>query len=275
MSYTTAGDDVTREAPADVVGDPFDSLSSQIESLESLLRMVFEDYDEFVEDLVEDVLSQPPQQRFTHAHETAREHLEEEFSTLGAFQSQVASLSPDQVSGFIQRLNQHLLDEILRGVYFERDAETRILLAALVQTVDGVVRALKDADTEETKQLIGSVLLSLWLRLVQAARQDTPRNQKELIRDVARAQYYLAQATGEDETMQNPDNRPFSEVQQDVREYGAAVAYAHLDISLGRGAELAGISQHEFKEQVLPAFDVESRSGPESAVDLSEGTDCL
>jgi len=49
MSFTSAGDDVTREAPADAVGSSFDLLSSQIESLESLLGMGFEDYDEFVD----------------------------------------------------------------------------------------------------------------------------------------------------------------------------------------------------------------------------------
>lgn len=49
MTFTFAGDDVIREARADAIGDSFDLLSSQTESLESLLRMVFEDYDEFVD----------------------------------------------------------------------------------------------------------------------------------------------------------------------------------------------------------------------------------
>jgi len=67
----------------------------------------------------------------------------------------------------------------------------------------------------------------------------------------------------------NPEGLSSDEVKEHIIEFGAVIAYARLNISISRGAELAGVSPEEFRAE-LDRYDVDLRFGPNSVEELYE-----
>ncbi|AHZ21328.1 hypothetical protein C439_02432 [Haloferax mediterranei ATCC 33500] len=271
MSHA-AGNDVTQQAPEDIIGDPLESFSAQMDSFGSLISLVFDDYENFIDELVRKVIELPPERRFTHSHEIVEEQVSEEFGTADVLSAQFPQLNGKQLSRFMSQINEQILKNVLRGIYFDREPDTRLVLAALVQSTEHFMSAIEDNQCERAvRQRSYSAPLGLLCRLMYTARNPDESTIEDIAMDVSRSHYYFGSASSSDsENPPNPDNRPSSEVIQEVREYGAAIAYANTQISLGRGSELAHLTEREFRTRVLKEHKIPVRNGPQSAEDLGD-----
>lgn len=141
------------------------------------------------------------------------------------------------------------------------------MLAALFQTFHAAIERIRDTEDEEMKQrLIGSLLvLACHLHELEEGEELLD---KEMVHGVGRAIAHVFSAS-HDPPIPDPDELDSDEAQQLVRKVGAVVAYTHLNISVSRGGELAGVAASEFKE-ILQSFGVQPRYGPTSVDDLHE-----
>lgn len=268
MANAQPGGDVSQRGPADYL-DPLASVSSQFQQLQSLLALVFDDYEGFVEELTDDILATPPERRFTHSLEVLQEHVEERFGSTDAFTAVLPESNPDRIPVVVDQLIDRLLDDLLEGVFHQREPEDRLVLVALFQGIRyGMQRIEEDEELEAREQIVSSILA-----LISRLHRDLDDSQDSISDDVTRdVAYGLHYITTGDEGPQfpYPDEVSFEESKQNVIELGAVVAYARLDISVSRGAELAGLPPQEFRE-VLDQYDVEPRFGPTSLGELSDG----
>lgn len=271
MSNAQPGGDVSQRGPAEYL-DPLAPLSSQFQQLESLLELVFEDYEAFIQGLIDDVLSLPPEERFTRSHEVLREHIEDRFGSTDAFAALLPESDPEKLPAVLSQLFDRLLTDVLEAVLFQRDPEDHLVLAALVQTLSYSVHLLDTTDEQEIRNRVASTMLALLSRL-QHVLDDSPESlPNEAIWDTARGLHY---ATAEDSgpDFPNPERLSFDEAKQHVIEFGAVIAYARLNISLSRASELADVPPGEFRSK-LDRYDIEPRYGPNSVEELyDDGND--
>lgn len=267
MSNAQPGGDVSQRGPGEYL-DPLAPLASQFQQLRSMMELVFDDYEEFLQDLNEDILALPPEERFTQSHEVLREHVENRFGSTDAFAAILPESDPEKLPAFLQQVFDKILTDVLEGVLFQRDPEDHLILAALFQTLNYSIRRLSEAEKQETKDRIASTMLAMVSRL-QNILSDSPESlPDEAIWDTAYGLHYLTiQDSGPD--FPNPDKMSYDEAKQQVIEFGAVIAYARLSISISRGAELAGTSTDEFRTK-LDRYDVEPRFGPNSVEELYE-----
>lgn len=267
MANAQPGGDVSQRGPAEYL-DPLAPLSSQFQQLKSMMELVFDDYDEFFQDLNEDILALPPEERFTQSHRALRNHIEDKFGSTDAFTAILPESNPAKLPVFLKQLFDKLLTDVLEGVFFQRNPEDHLVLAALFQTLDYSIRHLEEADDQETKNRIASTMLALLSRL-QNTLVDSPESlPDEAIWDTAFGLHCItAGDSGPD--FPNPEGMSFDEAKEHVIEFGAVIAYARLNISLNRGAELAGVAPEEFRTK-LDRYDIEPRYGPNSVEELYE-----
>lgn len=267
MANAQPGGDVSQRGPAEYL-DPLAPLASQFQQVKSMMELVFDDYEEFLKSLNEDLLALPPEERFTQSHEVLREHVEDRFGSTDAFAAVFPESDPEKLPAFLKQVFDKILTDVLEGVFFQRDPEDHLVLAALFQTLDYGVQRLSETDDQETKNRVASIMLAMLSRL-QYILDDSPESlPDEAIWDTAYGLHYL---TVDDSGPEFPDpgELEFAEVKRHVIEFGAVIAYARLNISLSRGAELAGISPREFRVK-LDRYDVKPRFGPNSVEELYE-----
>ncbi|MFC6724093.1 hypothetical protein ACFQE1_06830 [Halobium palmae] len=237
----------------------------------TFMSMMFDDFGEFFEGVLEGVIALPPEERFTRSHEVVIEQIREEFGTEGAFAAQFAQFNDEQIPNFVRQLNQKLITDLVRGIYFHREADIYLILAALVQTSDNIVGILEGDFDQDVKEVAYSSMMALWCRLVHEIRQGEEPPIRELALDIYRARYYVNEAMDDSAVdVETPDHLPEEKIEQEMIEFGAAIAYKLAKISVGRGAELAGLREREFRKRVLPAYGIEPRTGPRSADELGE-----
>lgn len=267
MANAQPSGDVSQRGPAEYL-DPLAPLSSQFQQFESMLEFVFDDYEEFLKDLTDDILALPPEERFIKSHEVLREHVEDQFGSTDAFAAILPESDPAKLPVFLKQVFDKLLTDVLEGVFFQRNPEDHLILAALFQTLDHGIQRLDEVDDQESKNRIASIILAILSRL-QHILADSPESlPDEAIWDTAYGLHYLTtEDSGPD--FPNPVAMSPDEVKEHIIEFGAVIAYARLDISLSRGAELAGVSPEEFRAE-LDRYDVESRFGPNSVEELYE-----
>jgi len=271
MSNARPGGDVSQRGPGEYL-DPLAPLSSQFQQLESLLELVFDDYEAFVQDLIEAVLSLPPEERFTRSHEVLREHIEDRFGSTDAFAALLPQSDPEKLPAVLRRLFERVLTDVLEGVLFQRDPEDNLVLAAIFQTLSDSVHRLETTDDRETRNRVASTMLALLCR-IQHVLGDAPESlPDEAIWDTARGLHY-AIAEERDPDVPNPEELSFDEAKRHVIEFGAVIAYARLDISLSRAAEVADVPPGAFRS-TLDRYDIEPRFGPNDVEELyDDGTD--
>jgi predicted HTH domain antitoxin len=268
MSDIQPGNDVSQSTPQELLGDPFEPLVSQLEQFEAGLQLIFDNPRGFFEEVVNDVLSRPPEERFTGSTEIIREHVRTEFGSTDVFRSQLPDLDQDRLLSFLERIVKKLRDDTLKGVFYEREADDYLILAGAHQWVLSGIREMRESDDDVDDEQILAIITALWARLYELIRSDQPSVDRETIRDIGRARYYLARATG-DVPEKNPEKQDDDELYRDALELGAVVAYTHLNISVNRGAELVDLSQQAFIE-LLSKYDVQPRYGPQSPEKLYE-----
>lgn len=271
MSNAQPGGDVSQRGPAEYL-DPLAPLSSQFQQLESMLELVFDDYEEFLQSLIDDVLSLPPQERFLRSHEVLREHVEDRFGSTDAFTALLPESDPEKLPAVLDQLFDTLLTDILEGVLFQRDPEDHLVLAALVQTLSYSVHRLETTDEQEVRDQVASTMLALLSRLQHVLGGAPESLPDEAIMDTARGLHY-ATAENSEPDVPKPEELSFDEAKQHVIEFGAVTAYARLNISLSRASELANVPPGEFRSK-LGRFDIEARYGPNSIEELyDDGND--
>lgn len=257
--------DVSQRGPAEYL-DPLAPLSSQFKQIKSMLELVFDDYEEFLQDLTNDILALPPEERFTMSHEVLREHVEDQFGSTDAFTAIFPESDPEKLPAFLRQVFDKLLTDVLEGVFFQRNPEDHLVLAALFQSLDYGIQRLDEVDDQETKNRIASVILAVLSRLQHILANSPESLPEEAIWDTAYGLHYLTtEDSGPD--FPNPAEMSFNGVKEHVTEFGAVIAYARLDISLSRGAELASVPLEEFRTE-LDRYDIEPRFGPNSVEEL-------
>jgi hypothetical protein len=271
MSNAQPGGDVSQRGPGEYL-DPLAPLSSQFQQLESLLELVFDDYEAFVQGLIEDVLSLPPEERFTRSHEVLREHIEDRFGSTDAFAALLPQSDPEKLPAVLRQLFERVLADVLEGVFFQREPEDNLVLVAIFQTLSDSVHRLETTDEQEIRDRVASTMLALLSRL-QNVLDDAPKSlPDEAVWDTARGLHY---ATAEDSgpDVPDPEELSFDEAKHQVIKFGAVIAYARLNISLSRAAELADVPSGEFRS-TLDRYDIEPRFGPNAVEELyDDGTD--
>lgn len=265
MADAQPGGDVSQRGPAEYL-DPLAPLSSQFRQLESMLKLVFDDYEDALRALTDDVLGLPPDERFTRSNEVLQEHLEERFGSTDAFAAVLPESDPEKLPAVLDGLFDALQADVLEGVYVRRNPDDHLVLAAMVQTLRYCVRRLDESDERETRNRIASTMLALVSRLQDVLAESPESIPDDAVRDTAYGLYYVS-AGDDGPEFPSPEGRPLEEVREQVIEFGAIVAYVRLNISLGRGAELAGLPPDRF-EAALDEYDVEPRFGPKSVEEL-------
>ncbi len=114
-----------------------------------------------------------------------------------------------------------------------------------------------------------SPMITLFSRLYLIAAGEQTEFTEDFLRDLIRAKYHLSRMSGE-EPEYNPEELTREEIIPSIRREGAIVAYENQEISVGRGAELAGVSTSQF-EEILIRNGIVPRYGPEEGTELLEG----
>lgn len=266
MANSPAGGEVSHSGPENV--DPFAPLSLQIQQFEAMLELVFEDYQSFVKDLSEEILSLPPKERFTKSPEVLREHIETRFGSTDAFTALLPEANIERFHEKLGEIVEKQLEQILPGIFYERTPDDRLVLAALFKTFHTAIDRIQDVEDEETeKRLIGSILV-LACHL-QGLGEGEESLDEEMVRDVGYAIAHVFSTSDNHSPVPDPDELDTDEARQLVREVGAVVAYTRLNISVSRGGELAGVTTEEFSK-VLQSFGIQPRHGPITIDELHE-----
>lgn len=264
-------------APQSPDSGPFEPLQNELRPLRTMMGLFFDNPDEFIRDSYEEVLALPPEERFTESVNYFVEQIVEEVGDVET----IRALTPtNQISG--QRLNNividlcdQLIDSTLKGVWRFRDSSIQITLSSGFLAVKSGFSHLMDEPEipkQERDQILSSGL-AFFARLTHLQDLDEDEiDTKAVIRDVAYTLHYIEDAIDDEPQFPNPSTLEFEEIQQMVYEFGAAIAYRYLNISVGRGAELANISRFEF-EEVLEKHGVEPRYGPSSVEELYDDDD--
>lgn len=248
------------------------------------LKRIVEEFEltEFI-NLCETVVSMAPEERFTESHERYVS-----FFTQLIYSEDPESEPADEITSFLE---EYASDPLSRKVYTEIDDLWRLVQGMLLRQVrydrehdwqylilgvyldrahQAFVNADRHAGESDVLEDLLSVFAALSSRMVLIVLGEQSELTEEIVRDVPRAEFYIQKAVG-DEPDENPADRSFERIQQDVFKEGAVLAYQKADISMSRGAELAEISIKEF-EGALDDAGIEAKYGPSSVDELYSGT---
>lgn len=252
------------------IGDPYEPLQSQLREMRTVLGFLFDNPDEVISDIFEDVLAMPPKERFRNAQVVFERRMNEKVGDKETIRALLPRITSDQVKEFLDQALERLIRETLAPLLTVRDGEEFVVLSAGYSAIRSSLSAQEDESVDEGR--VFSAMFAFLARLydVGTREEDDPVDEHQIIMDTGRLIYNIDVAMGEP-TMPDPDAADFDTVRREVLEFGAAVAYASLDISIGRGAELAGVSRPEF-EEILERYGVKPRYGPSSVEELYENT---
>jgi predicted HTH domain antitoxin len=146
------------------------------------------------------------------------------------------------------------------------DEIPRLLFALYLEKAQNAFVATDNAieDSEQIDRPV-STLIALSSLLLEVIFEGEEVDREEMFRDVLRADYYMDQSGSP--LLQSPGELSEEDVREKVLVEAAVLAYERLNISVGRGAELAGISVPEFEEE-LDRHGIRPNYGPEHLDDL-------
>lgn len=251
--------------PEEAAGAPLAPFSTRFETLEAVLRFVVDDPETFASDLFDAVLELPRKTRFYDSRSELEEVVEAEFGSVDAFRAQMDAFDPEEVPALLTSLFESLIQDTVERVFFVRDATPTLIIGSSYQILKQGFTALDQVDQPDEQRAVASSCLAVIARIYEGAKLEKVDEDwlLELALDVVWASNVITEMTGEGQ-FTDPESISSSEAFRDAAIYGAVIAYAHLDISVSRGAELAGLSVEEFEQQ-LESHQVQPRYGPDSA----------
>ena len=275
--------------------DPSQPLVLLFQQLEAATSASIDDPQALLDDLVQDVLELPPEERFERAVELVEERLETEFGSIDIFEAKVP-LAPAIAFELLQRFLDEWGNETAENALREERDNKRgllVLLAAIdvLQDAAESVKAAKESEESEQEVYpvemadlnerdlyrLGSVIFSLYARIyreVQADQRGETPDFGALATDVLYGEQTIVRVL--DPEVEYPAIESIRKRDRIHRAMnrGALRAYNELDISTARGAELAELTQNEFVE-LLERSGMRPNYGPDSVKDLYSGPDLM
>jgi len=263
---------------------PFERLSTEYRSVLSLLENAARVFDlpSFVE-AAEAVVSRPDEERFRMSPEEIGEihgvgdgderHVVKRVAWLlgdigkGKLVSKLLAV----LEGPLTEMRDEALEQVL--VNPEQDREATILalyLDRLLDVQEALSQRVRFSDDADELFACWHVLMC---RVVLVGEGEQTRVTDDMFVDIAFAAYRLAESSGR-EPGAYPSRRPIDSLRAEVRREAAVLAYEELDVSVSRGAELAGTRVSEF-EAVLADHGVRPGYGPDDPSELFEDTDAF
>ena len=291
------GEDTPNGSAGSNALDPSQPLMLLAQQLESATSVTFEDPEAFVEELVGEILGLPSEERFERAMYVAEERIADEFGSLDLFES-TFPIDPEFLQVFLQQLFDNGMRELAQRALAE-DRPTRNgpltvlgMLNVMQHTLEvglAASSASKGADDGELPSVVedleksdhyrlGSIYVALYCRLyreIERERAGEDPDFEAIARNVVYGEKALLDVLEPDKAYPlSPGEMSNDELLEVAIVRGALRAYDLLDISTGRGAELAGMTQSAFLD-TLETSGIRPNHGPDSVEDLYSGPDLM
>jgi hypothetical protein len=255
--------------------DPFQSFSSVQDQFEAAVKASFDDPDVFLETVIDDVLAMPPEERFEESINVIEEHYEDEFGQADT----LAALLPfgqQWIESYLTELFSQVMTEVAKTAFHTREGGDWLVVLPVLQACNGAFEGVTEDSIEHSeKSKLFSALAALFFRLYREVKheKDDGTGDFELVAmDLIRALEVIVPITESGVQVRSSDEVTSSAAYDIALQEGAMLCYVYAEISVGRGAELAGLSQVEFK-QLLESYEITPRYGPQSISDLHSGVD--
>jgi predicted HTH domain antitoxin len=223
------------------------------------------DLEEFF-DAIADIQEMSPEERFTESANRFHavfvdEGVEEDVNAVvsGVESSPISKEMFEAFDEVWTLLQKAMLKQLEQS---REDEIPRLLFALYLEKAQNAFVATDSAieDSEQIDRPV-STFIALSSRLLEVIFDGGEVDEEEMFRDVLRADYYMDQSGSP--LLQSPEEFGEEEVREKVLVEAAVLAYQRLDISVGRGAELAGISVPEF-EDALDRHGIRPKYGPQN-----------
>lgn len=250
-----------------------------LKQLEEGTQISAEELEEFVDELMSEVLEKPPEIRFEKSTEVVKSEVIERFGSKEAYMS-LFPPSPEQFLQLLKGILDFLIDTVVDGVRGEDgdDLSSGLVFLSAIATIRDLIEAVDDeALPKADSAILASSTIALLARIFNEQKRDDNGdevNWEAIIEDTLWASEKSNEVKGaeSEQLARPPDDLSPKEGLQILRVDGAVVLYKRSDISIGRGAEMAQVSQDEFKEYLI-ANDVRPRFGPNSAEEFYSDPD--
>jgi predicted HTH domain antitoxin len=274
--------------------DPTQPLLLLVRRLQEATSATFDDPEQFIEEIVQELLELPPERRFEDGVEILDEQFTEEFGSIDAFEAQFPLASAFLFAFLEQLLNQwskEIAESALEAGPQERNA--LLLVLGAVDVMHDAMNRLQagmqsDDDagdngspsldlTDQDKNRLGSVCIAIYARLYREIKRDQDGEQPSfdaLAKDVLYGERVLTEVLHPAVEYPSIDEMTDEEIVTVAIRRGALRAYVQSDISIGRGAELAGMTQEQFVE-LLEQNGIRPDYGPDSVEELYSGPDLM
>jgi len=274
--------------------DPTQPLVMLVQRLQQATSATFDDPEQFIEGIIEELLELPPEQRFEDGAKVLKEHFVDEFGSLDAFDVQFPVASAILFTFLEQLLNQWAAKIARKALEVDpRHRNALLLVLAVVDVLQDVMEVIQagiqsDGATgedslpplelnEQEKYQLGSVAIASYARLYREIKRD--QNGKRLSRDALATDALYGERGLIEVLHPNVEYPAIEERSSEERarlaiRRGALRVYQEADISVGRGAELARMTQEQFVN-LLEQNDVRPNYGPDTVEELHSGPDLM
>lgn len=229
---------------------------------------------EEVKEISHETLEMPPEERFTQSLGVLEERMvsELEGSDLDIDTDFLEQSLPILLNKLTDDLDSKEDQSLAFAVENREGARLSLVISLYFEALSELLQLLYEQSlSDDLDEPLPSVALALNSRLMDFQEENFEILAKDLIEDVVYANYYLAQATDRP-TPTHPSELSDRRMQKQVLTIGATKAYRELDISLSRGAELAGMSLDEF-EAALSQQGIQPRQGPDADDELYDDSE--
>lgn len=249
-----------------------------LKQLEDETQIPFDELEEFVDDVIDELLSKPPDVRFERGAEVVKSSVVDRFGSEAAYASLLPA-SPEQFLRLVATLLDYWIDEAVDGVVGLDGRELTAGLAYLtaIATIRDLIEAVDDGRSDEDARIAVSSMIALYARIFNEHQRDedgAPVDWDAIIEDTLRARETLDEVQDGSKAghVSLPDESSGERGVEVLQIVGAVLLYDRSEISIGRGAEMAAVSQDEFEEHLVRS-GVRPRLGPDSTDDLHTGPD--
>ncbi|WP_157745905.1 UPF0175 family protein [Halorubrum trapanicum] len=246
-------------------------LGSVVRQIEAATSISIDDPEAFLEAVVDDILAQPLDTRFTDSIEVFEEHVTEEFGTIEAFAS-ILPVDNENAIQFVESMLDMAMDDLVKDALHADDPTGYLILLSAFEFLNSCLLLSRRDDLDESqRRILASSFIAVYARIYRAWQIEKEKSEVDLgplAQDLVWARdALLGELLPPSEEYPDPSNTSAYQSVEVQRRAGAVLVYDRDEISIGRGAELAGLTQNEF-QKVLKASDVEIQYGPESAEEL-------